>query len=1376
MNKILSLMIVSFLVLPVVAGDLTDFEDRGHVEDSLEIDLPEGTVGFGEAYLIGLPIEDHTWETVTLETGALQPPTAFWDVDVSPNEAIFFSGTASLDVSSLAPAQYALFVYTCNTGGTPDCGWMKPQVFTLVVPGDELETAITSPPADTWHSDDLALAIDETNVPSLDCGYSLDTNGDGSADETGDRTCDEPFDITVGSGETCSSQGSGMCSVEIDITNSEGTTETASAAFNIDYTDPTVDLSLDPAGSTVSASVDASSSYSPVTECSIDWQNDSPYDLTESFNDQDVSFSESHTYSTGGEKTVLANCTDAAGNFASTTATVTVVGDFSTSIDDPAETSWHQDSFTASVTDDYDVSDVTCEYRLDYDGSSWDTSWQTRTCSETIEIEAGPGTDCDTQGQDKCRLQTRLSDDDGHVATDLRAFNIDYEDPPVDLVLDGADTTVDAEISAGPTHSRISTCRIDWQNDPPYDESWDVNSQVTTTTRSHDYGTAGTYTVLANCTDQAGNSATNTESISVPLDADLSTSINGPSDDWHRTSFDLDISDSGTAAGLTCEYRIDDGDDGSWDTGWQTRTCDEDQQITVGSSAQCSTQGDDSCRIQVRSQDANGNGDTATTTVSIDYTQPDVSVTPDPTSEMAIGAGIQAESDHSPITECKVDWQNDPPFDVTRTFDTGSVSTTESHTYTTEGTHTILLRCQDKAGNSRDATGDVNLPYEEPLDYTLIDDPVDGTITDQDAFTAAIEAETNAETILWEMNGESYELTHDGGNIYNTLIDISDLTGTYDVSLVFQKDGEELTEAPYKTITFADTPPQPGLSIETLDGNAGIEASVTTNYDTATEVTLDLSIDDTDGNERYSDSKTITCDDSCSTTFDEPVSDGETVTVSATQSAFELTSAERTRTVTVAAAPEIHDIDFIGPVGTEVASTGYWRAGIIGIMASGFTYGDINSVRLVDESDEVIGTTVTNDILNASSDFLIDFLEIDTSEGNGIVGFNASLEPDEITGEEETLDFEVNLEDGTTLTHEFATIEKIASPPAPSIDEISFSGALADEVNVTLELSDPYHEHFSYEIRDTNGDVVADEDNILIKDGDGSTKATITSLPSSDGMAEIEVMVENPAGESTTETTEALLDPDALLEPFEINGDPQEKINMILYGHRYSMTELENTVAPEAVDFFFESGDLADVHGPYRDHFNWYLIDTDEELCPYDVEENDCDFLQDNIPTFESGDTIKGGNAGIAVLSDQGFRSWAWSSDGFSLTSFGDGSTFAHELGHQVWGYDDEYNGGNGQYWGRTINLFPAHDSYDKDRYPNTWPNEEACQDAVEANYTSLSPSDCDEIIGSEPIWRIRAGDGPSLMEASSDPAEYYKTHEKRVEYLMDNNPYYSGE
>lgn len=1374
-QRILAVIIVSLFLLPIASAQFTDYEDYGEVEDSVTIGVPTGTVGFSQAYLIQLPREDHTWEDVTLESDALLAPSDIWDVDVSPDEEIFFTEQADLDVSSIDPGQYALFVYICNTGPVPECRWMKPQVFSLSIPAEDLETTITSPSTTDWYNDDLTLQIDETNVPSLSCSYSIDTNGDASFEETGTRGCDEPFDIAIGSGELCNTLGTGTCSIQLSIENSDGDTATTSAAFNVDYQDPSISVDPSTVGSTAGITVDVSSSYSPLNQCRVDWQDDGSYEDTFTLSGQSSTFEQSHTYGSGGEKTIRVSCADTADNIAHNTKTITVVGDFSTTITSPDADSWHKDDFTALVQDNYDVDDVSCDYRLDYDGSSWDTGWQNRECGNERIIDAGPGSDCSTQGDNMCRLQTRMQDDDGHVTTDIREFNIDYEAPPVDLVFDAAGLDVDAEVSAGPTHSRIDTCRIDWNNDPPYDETWTVNSQVDTETRSHTYASAGTYTVLANCTDTAGNSASNTESISVPLDPDLDTTIDTEADQWFRNSFHIDVNDEGTAAGPTCEYRVDDGDDGSWDASWQTRTCDSNQQITVSSGSQCSSQGTDSCRVQVRLEDTNGNEATAQKVFNIDYTQPDVSVAPDPISEMEIEAGVLTNSDYSPITECKLDWHNDPPFDVTRDFDSFDVSTTEPHEYTSEGTHTVLLRCTDAAGNSRDDTGDLNLPHNEPLSYDILNDPVSGTITDQDAFMAEVEVDTNAETIIWELAGEDYELTHDGSTTYNTLIDITGLTGTYDVTLRFEKDGEVEENAPYKTMTFADTPPRPDLNLDITDENTGVEAIVQTNYDQSTEVTLEIEIEDVDDNVRYTDTKTITgCDDSCSTTVDQDVTADETITVDASQSLYGLTSDSTTRTVTVDAVPQIHDTGFVGPTDSEVATTGEWRADAIAIMATAFAFEDIENAWIEDEEGSTVGDTIV--FGNKLPAYIIDYgiIEIDDSVGNPIAGFNATLQPSEIDNNED-LTFKVELSSGETISHDLTTIEKVFNPPEPSVSSIGLSGTVSNQVTVRIQFNDQYHDTVRYELRDSNGDVRASGTDAPANDNN-NVEVTLDSLPTDNGMSNIEVWAENPAGETTTQTKDALIDPDDLLKPFEINGDPQEKINIILYGHRYNMQELETSVAPTAVDFFFEDGDLASTHGSYRDHFNWYLIDSDEELCPYDIDDADgCDFLSDNIGIFESGSTIKGGNAGIAILSDQYFRSWAWSSTGFSMTSFGDGSTFAHELGHQVWGFDDEYNGDNGQYWGRSIHLFPEHDAYNKDSYPNTWPTESECQDAVNANYSTVSPSDCDKIVGNEPIWRIRQGDGPSLMEASSSPAEYYPTHETRVTYLMDNNPYYNG-
>ncbi len=88
-------------------------------------------------------------------------------------------------------------------------------------------------------------------------------------------------------------------------------------------------------------------------------------------------------------------------------------------------------------------------------------------------------------------------------------------------------------------------------------------------------------------------------------------------------SFDVSTTDSGDDID-SCDYRIDNGNDGTYDTDWTSRTCGGSFTIEYGSSSfdDCNIEGENSCKIQIRTNDTAGNINTDSKAYSIDVTHP----------------------------------------------------------------------------------------------------------------------------------------------------------------------------------------------------------------------------------------------------------------------------------------------------------------------------------------------------------------------------------------------------------------------------------------------------------------------------------------------------------------------------------------------------------------------------------------------------------------------------------------------------------------------------------------------------------------------------------------------------------------------------------
>ncbi len=98
----------------------------------------------------------------------------------------------------------------------------------------DVSTQITGPDEDDWYNEEIPVSVDDENADS--CYYQV--NGDGWTT----RTCGSGFTVSVGSDETCSTEGSDACLVEVRADDEYDNTVTDDATFNIDYTAPTSSL------------------------------------------------------------------------------------------------------------------------------------------------------------------------------------------------------------------------------------------------------------------------------------------------------------------------------------------------------------------------------------------------------------------------------------------------------------------------------------------------------------------------------------------------------------------------------------------------------------------------------------------------------------------------------------------------------------------------------------------------------------------------------------------------------------------------------------------------------------------------------------------------------------------------------------------------------------------------------------------------------------------------------------------------------------------------------------------------------------------------------------------------------------------------------
>lgn len=206
--------------------------------------------------------------------------------------------------------------------------------------------------------------------------------------------------------------------------------------------------------------------------------------------------------------------------------------------------------------------------------------------------------------------------------------------------------------------------------------------------------------------------------------ASPTTTVTGPgSDTYYRDDIAVTVDDteSGDSGFDTCRYRVDDGNDGTFETGWITRSCpDGGFTVTVGSDGQCSVQGADRCHVQTDVTDRAGNRDVADATFDIDYTRPDAACdscdTPDPVKsgeritfdpETADNVGLSA------VRICH-GTQTQPRCDASYCSGVPCRYATDEDTFTTR---IFWVNATDRAGNSR-VVGPFNFTVKKGIGAT----------------------------------------------------------------------------------------------------------------------------------------------------------------------------------------------------------------------------------------------------------------------------------------------------------------------------------------------------------------------------------------------------------------------------------------------------------------------------------------------------------------------------------------------------------------------------------------------------------------------------------------------------------------------------------
>jgi|GEM_PF-5718825 len=192
---------------------------------------------------------------------------------------------------------------------------------------------------------------------------------------------------------------------------------------------------------------------------------------------------------------------------------------------------------------------------------------------------------------------------------------------------------------------------------------------------------------------------------------------------WQKESFNVSVSDSDTIGEspdtdvsklATCYYQVTSNNVVTVD--WTSRTCNTQQLITVGSSANCKDEGTDKCKVETYAIDVAGNeGAIDSRTFSIDWTEPtatilidaDATYTGDTSVELTLTYGDNLDS----VLECR--YANSLGDLDTANWE--SCADTKVWTITVDdNTKTVYYEVKDDAGNVKQVTDTIILDTLEP--------------------------------------------------------------------------------------------------------------------------------------------------------------------------------------------------------------------------------------------------------------------------------------------------------------------------------------------------------------------------------------------------------------------------------------------------------------------------------------------------------------------------------------------------------------------------------------------------------------------------------------------------------------------------------------
>ncbi len=487
-----------------------DLDDDGDYDDSTA-EMPTWTWLDDGVYTVGLRVSDSLLDdtdTAAVTVNDLAPTASFtWHPEPQDEcSAVNFTDTSASSPDIIAG-------WSWDFGGLGTSSDQNPG-FTFNDNGIYTVTLLVT-------DDDGSTDTISHDVTITDKGPTADLTGDTTIDECsfGNYDADgstSPCDAIVlyewdwdydgsafnASGDTGAIQShrwmdDGVYTVAVRVTDDDGSTDMATLVVTVNDLGPAANLNGDMAIDECSAGNYDASGSSRACDCIVSFEWDWEYDGT-TFNASDTGVTASHTWMDDGVYTVAVRVTDDDGSTDIATLTVTVndlsltaslTGD--TLIDEGASGNYN----AAGSISPCDAI-VLYEWDWDYNGSTFNASGDTGATQNHTWNDDGSYT-----------VAVQVTDDDG--STDMATLVVtvhDHAGPTAvltgDTPLNEGDTgSYDASGSFVAPPDSIVSYEWDWNYDGTFDASGDTGANQT-----HAWGTAGTYTVAVQVTDNDGAS------------------------------------------------------------------------------------------------------------------------------------------------------------------------------------------------------------------------------------------------------------------------------------------------------------------------------------------------------------------------------------------------------------------------------------------------------------------------------------------------------------------------------------------------------------------------------------------------------------------------------------------------------------------------------------------------------------------------------------------------------------------------------------------------------------------------------------------------------------------------------------------------------